>query len=114
MSNKCRYPAWLAGAVVRDRPDWASPGFALGLESSQSTLDVVAATDPLVGLIAQSLRSGHRKVAAQRTLMLMCRYGDAPEEYRAVMEDVLLHCKRAEARRMRQAALDWARLTRRR
>jgi ATPase subunit of ABC transporter with duplicated ATPase domains len=76
------------------------------------TLDVAGADSEgkttLLQLIATSLAKGHRKVAAQRTLMLLYRYEEAAEAYLTSMKDVLNGSKPAEAARMRRASIEWA------
>jgi hypothetical protein len=66
----------------------------------------------LLQLVATSLSKGHRKVAAQRTLMLLYRYEEAPETYVKSMTEVLSRCSPAEAARMRRASIEWARIFR--
>ena len=73
------------------------------MQSSQADLE---------RLIGTSLSKGHRKVAAQRTLMLLYRYQEAPEAYLASMSEVLARCRPSEAARMRRASIAWARVFR--
>jgi hypothetical protein len=66
----------------------------------------------LVRLIEGSLARGHKKVAAQRIMMLLYRYGCAPTHYVSVLDKILEGCTRREAARIRRNGIQWARLVR--
>jgi hypothetical protein len=62
----------------------------------------------LLALALESMRRGHRRVAAQRLLMLQARGGRLPGDCLQYCDAVLATLSGAQQARMREAAAAWA------
>lgn len=67
-----------------------------------------SADEALFELLAQSLRRGHKRVAAQRYLKLKARGSEVPGDARQACEAFIASVRKTERERMEEAAGRWA------
>jgi len=76
--------------------------------AKMSASDLDLAAERLSGLIRESLRRGHTRVALQRALMLHRLCGDIPPDLAEVVEHGTRRLPTRELGRMQRVAADWA------
>lgn len=64
--------------------------------------------DALLALLAQSLRRGHKRVAAQRFLKLKAIGAEVPGDAKQACEALIATMRKTERERMEEAASRWA------